>query len=126
MEKLCLEAPEFVVETDTALVLKVARTDGNPVALKLYKAGYMGNEMAGVRFLAEGQGRGAAQVYKSTSVAIVLEWLKGPLLTEIALVGNDGEAVAELAKVALCIRAAVAAKSFYCPTLEMVSAPLFR
>ncbi|MES0860936.1 aminoglycoside phosphotransferase family protein [Ruegeria sp. SCPT10] len=96
--QLTLIAP--VAETGAARVWKVLNSGGTAAALKLYHRPDRGNEAAGSEILSSWQDRGAVRILKETGTAILMEWLEGPTLGDIARRGEYGQALVTLAETA--------------------------
>ena len=86
-------------EVPRAQIWHVETQRHGQAALKLYTAGHMGNEASGFPFLAALQGP-VAQIYQVTQNAVLMEWLPGPSLGDIARNGGQAEADTALAQVA--------------------------
>ncbi len=89
-----------VAETGSAQVWKVRDPDGATAALKLYRRAHRGNEAPGTNLLIAWQDRGAVHVLKETETAILMEWLEGPTLGDIARQGEVARALDILAETA--------------------------
>ncbi len=88
------------MEVPRARIWQVETLRYGPAALKLYTSENMGNEAMGFPFLAAIKGP-AAKVYQTTPNAVLMEWLGGPSLGDIARSGEEGPADRTLAEVAV-------------------------
>ena len=93
-------APEFIAETAIARVWRVRLTDGRWAALKHYYKGRLGNEAAGLDWMAGQDPRLVARVYERRDASALIEWLAGPSLGDLARSGEDDKACALLAELA--------------------------
>ena len=89
-----------VAETGAARVWKVLDVEGIAAALKLYHRPDRGNEAPGTKILSAWQDRGAVRILKETETAILMEWLEGPTLGDIARRGEYDRALITLAETA--------------------------
>ncbi|MEP2718010.1 aminoglycoside phosphotransferase family protein [Pseudophaeobacter sp.] len=89
-----------LVEVPRARIWQVETQRYGTAALKLYTSGNMGNEAMGFPFLAAINGP-AARIYQITPDAVLMEWLDGPSLGDIARSGEEASADRTLAVVAL-------------------------
>jgi len=92
--------PHFIAETGLAYVWRVTRDDGSLAALKRYHKGARGNEAFGTAYLEAVNGRRAVHVYAQTPSMVLMEWLPGLSLGDVARAGEDMRAAHELAGVA--------------------------
>lgn len=83
----------LIAEAQHALVWKVHARDYGPAALKLYHRADRGNEAASTRLLSLWQDRGAVAIYAEAGKAVLMEWLEGPTLGDIARDGNAESAL---------------------------------
>ncbi len=90
----------LVADTGAARVWTVRRRDGSTAALKLYRRADRGNEAPGSALLARWQDRGAVTVLEEADNAILMEWLDGPSLGDIAREGRPEFALRTLAQTA--------------------------
>ena len=90
-----------VANTDAAQVWKVKTADGTNAALKLYHRPDRGNEAPGSRLLSAWQDRGAVRIFEEAGNAILMEWLDGPSLGDVA---RENQAVAALNQLAQTAR----------------------
>lgn len=97
--------PELMAQTGIATVWKVRTADGDAAALKLYRGTDMGAERHGFRLMESCAG--AAQVYRITAQAALIEWLDGPSLGDLARGGRDREASVQLVAVANALHASM-------------------
>ena len=84
LRRFGLSAPELVAETTRAIVWRVRQQNGTQAALKFYPAGHMGNETSGLTYLERVEGAGAVRVFARSTDAVVMEWLQGPSLGDLA------------------------------------------
>lgn len=93
LQEFALTRPQLVDETQIATVWRCTRSDGQPVALKLYKDAQMHNEAAGFELLLCWQGEAAAKLLgrmiNDDIAAAVIEWLEGPSLGDLCRTGQD-------------------------------------
>ena len=89
LESWSLTNPILVAETITSLVYKVERTDHTAAALKLLKPDIDGDEARGGAMLAWYAGSGAACVYGRSDEAVLMQWLDGESLGDLARSGLD-------------------------------------
>ena len=95
-----VRSPELIAETGIAKVWRVKRSDQTLAALKVYKGDDMLNEAAGVFYLQNCDGEGAAKVYQSSKNAFLMEYLDGPTLGDLSRRGDDQEAAHKLVETA--------------------------
>ncbi len=114
-----------VAETGTARVWKVLDPDDTAAALKLYHRPDRGNEAAGTEILSAWQDRVAVRILKETGTAILMEWLEGPTLGDIARRGEYGQALVTLAETAKRLHAKPTPKISGLRPLTQVFQPLF-
>lgn len=100
MASFAVSQPVFVTATDHADIWRVTRSDGSEAALKLYRDRGFGNEAFGFDYLRALQGSGAARAYARSGRAVLVEWLPGPSLGDLARDGQDRAAAQALADVA--------------------------
>ncbi len=89
----------YVADTGHAQVWKVQTANGS-AALKFYHRTDRGNEAAGTTLLKHWENRGAVQILAEAQNAVLMEWLEGPSLGDIARAGQPGIALASLADTA--------------------------
>lgn len=94
-----------VAETGLAQVWKVRHPDGVTAALKLYRRADRGNEAPGTTLLKAWHDRGAVIILKETRTAVLMEWLEGPTLGDIARRGKVDQALEGLAQTAARLHA---------------------
>jgi streptomycin 6-kinase len=82
----------------SATVWKVVVQDGSNAALKVYKQPGRGNEATGVRYLAR-MGPLAVGIRDQAGAAVLMDWLEGPTLGDVARAGEADRADAILAEV---------------------------
>jgi streptomycin 6-kinase len=102
-------------QSKIANVWKAMRGDA-PVALKIYIDGNTQDEWPGVAYIKSCAGLGAVEIYDYADGAIVMEWLDGPSLGDMARQGHDDEASVHLAATALQLHTAAKARDL--PTLQ--------
>lgn len=91
-----VSSPKLIAETGIAKVWRVKRPDQSLAALKVYKGDDMLNEAAGVVYLQNCDGEGAAKVFHSSKNAFLMEYLEGPTLGDLSRRGEDREAAHKL------------------------------
>lgn len=84
-----LADPAFVAETATSVVYRVGHAAHGPAALKLLKPGAGDDEARGGALLAWYGGHGAARVFGLAPDAVLMEWLPGETLGDVARAGRD-------------------------------------
>lgn len=89
IERWALSDPALVAETDGSFVYRADHGKYGPVALKLLKPGMGDDEARGGAMLAWFGGHGAAQVFGLAPDAVLMEWLDGESLGDIARSGQD-------------------------------------
>jgi streptomycin 6-kinase len=102
--RLKVSDPILVAQTPIAHVWKVSRDKGL-AALKVYIDGNTQDEAPGFDLLDALDGNGVARIYQRERTAVLMEWLDGPSLGDLARAGHDAQATAILAKVANTIHA---------------------
>lgn len=117
LKDFCVQAPDFVECTAIATIWKVTRKDGTKAALKIYHNGIR-SEAHGIDLLKSLEGKGVAYIYKKTSTAVLLEWLEGPSLGDLARRGQDELAALELVRTANEIHAHLGTQPPNFPKLE--------
>ncbi len=115
-----------VAETGAARVWKVRDASGADVALKLYRRENRGNEACGADLLCAWQDRGAVTILRETETAILMEWLEGPTLGDIARQGAVTEALNALAETATRLHASPQPTLQGLRPLADVMTPLFQ
>ena len=98
-ERWSLSNPTFVTETISSVIYKVESVDHGPAALKLLKPETGGDEARGGALLAWYGGHGAVRVFGRTPDAVLMEWLGGESLGDIARSGRDDLATGILSDV---------------------------
>lgn len=116
---------EPVADTDLAKVWKVKTSDGTEAALKLYRKPDRGNEAPGAQLLARWQDRGAVRVLAETGNAVLMEWLEGPSLGDIARRGDPDQACNLLAETAARLHGEPLVNRAGLKDLKEVFSPLF-
>ncbi|WP_170399700.1 aminoglycoside phosphotransferase family protein [Ruegeria arenilitoris] len=116
---------EQVADTGLAKLWKARTPDGNLAALKLYRKPDRGNEAPATQLLARWQDRGAVRVLAETGNAVLMEWLEGPSLGDIARSGQPNEACRLLAETARRLHAEPRLDPNGLKNLNAVFAPLF-
>ncbi|MCG7521225.1 aminoglycoside phosphotransferase family protein [Ruegeria sp. Ofav3-42] len=116
---------EPVADTGLAKVWKVKTSDGTEAALKLYRKPDRGNEAPGAQLLARWQDRGAVRILAETENAVLMEWLEGPSLGDIARRGDPDKACNLLAEAAGRLHAKPLVDRAGLKDLNEVFAPLF-
>lgn len=92
LERWSLHTPSPVAETATSHIFRVVRGNGLVAALKLLKPQANGDEARGGALLAWYAGHGAADVYAMDDDAVLLRWLGGGTLGDLARSGHDAMA----------------------------------
>lgn len=100
LRRFKVDDPQLVAKTSIAQVFKVRFEGEMEAALKLYQRDDMGNERTGVGFMRALDGQGCVRIYDQTENAILMEWLEGPSLSDVARRGADHEAAETLLNVA--------------------------
>lgn len=78
----------------------------------------MGGEARGAELLAAWSGRGAVDIYGDAPGILLMPWLEGPSLGDVARAGRDAEATARLAKVAQRLHTGDAPEVARLPSLD--------
>ncbi|MCM5557509.1 aminoglycoside phosphotransferase family protein [Pleomorphomonas sp. JP5] len=91
--------PVFAAETATSVIYRATAAAHGPVALKLLKPGAGDDEARGGAMLAWFGGNGAARVFGLAPDAVLMEWLDGETLGDVARAGRDDAATLILADV---------------------------
>ncbi|PKR88338.1 3'-kinase [Pleomorphomonas diazotrophica] len=99
MARWSLAAPAFVTETASSVIYRVAYANHGPAALKLLKPGAGDDEARGGALLAWYGGHGAARVFGLAPDAVLMEWLPGKTLGDLARAGRDDLATSILVDV---------------------------
>jgi streptomycin 6-kinase len=94
-----LTSPSVVTETATSVIYRATAAAHGPVALKLLKPGAGDDEAKGGAMLAWFGGHGAARVFGLAPDAVLMEWLDGETLGDVARAGRDDAATLLLADV---------------------------
>ncbi|WP_171136427.1 MULTISPECIES: aminoglycoside phosphotransferase family protein [unclassified Ruegeria] len=89
-----------IADTGHAQVWKVRTQRGQEAALKVYRRADMGNEGPGLHLLERWQDRGAVEILARAESAVLMEWLEGPSLGDIARDGAPDRAAEMLAETA--------------------------
>lgn len=100
LDRFNIAQPEHVADTPIASVWRVTRADGTLACLKAYKNDDMRDEVPGFDLLAAQGGQGAVRLYQRQGAAILMEWLDGPSLGDMARAGDDAQATRLLGAVA--------------------------
>ncbi len=100
LDRFGVRDPELIAETGIAKVWHVRQKDGTPAALKLYKDGDEKDEAPGLTLLAALNGTAAVRILGRAPGAVLMEYLSGQSLGDMARAGDDLEATAHLAAVA--------------------------
>jgi len=117
---------EPVADTGLATLWKARMHDGELAALKLYRKPDRGNEAAGTLLLARWQDRGAVRVFAEAGNAVLMEWLDGPSLGDVARTGDADSACRSLAVAARRLHAEPQVDPTGLTHLNAVFGPLFR
>ncbi|WP_425078429.1 aminoglycoside phosphotransferase family protein [Ruegeria denitrificans] len=124
LDRWDLLLPEPVAETGHAKVWKVLSKHG-PAALKVYRRQDRGNEALGAALLDTWRDRGAVAILIEARNAVLMEWLDGPFLGDIARSGRHDDAVTILAKTASRLHRGTVTRLVGLKPLDRVFAPLF-
>ncbi|NOD77287.1 MULTISPECIES: aminoglycoside phosphotransferase family protein [unclassified Ruegeria] len=119
-----LRQPELVAETGQVRVWKVLSKHG-PAALKLYRTQDRGNEAPGSALLNAWRDRGAVRIFNEERNAVLMEWLDGPSLGDIARSGRPDDATRILAETATRLHGKPTARVQGLRPLGQVFTPLF-
>ena len=114
-----------VAQTGHAAVWKVETTKGAPAALKIYRRTDRGNEAPGANLLHIWNDRGGVALLQEDESAILMEWLDGPSLGDLARSGDLDKAVAMLAETARALHNEPTGFVSGLAPLDKVIAPLF-
>ncbi|WP_299887344.1 aminoglycoside phosphotransferase family protein [uncultured Ruegeria sp.] len=114
-----------VADTGAARVWKVQQADGTHAALKLYRRADRGNEAPGTQLLSAWRDRGAVRILEVAENAVLMEWLDGPTVGDIARSGQPDKAVQSLADTARCLHHRPMIDCAGLKPLALVFAPLF-
>lgn len=125
LTRLGLADPEPLAQTAGAHLWRVRRADGTPVVLKLHKRADRGNEAAGAALLRAWADRGAVRILAEDGPAVVMEWLDGPSLVEVAITAPK-RATRTLAQVAHRLHHAPILVDLDLPPLSQVLDPLLQ
>lgn len=110
--------PKLIAETGIAKIWRVKRCDQSFAALKIYKGKDMLNEAAGVIYLQNCNGEGAARVFQSGENAFLMEYLDGPTLGDLTRSGDDHKAAHILVDTANRLRQALFDRTYDWPKLS--------
>lgn len=89
IERWALSHPTFIVETTSSVIYRVEDVDHGPAALKLLKPEADGDEARGGALLAWYSGHGAVKLFGASPDAVLMEWLNGESLGDLARSGCD-------------------------------------
>ncbi len=92
IERWTLSNPTLIAETARSVIYKVEGVDHGPAALKLLKPETDGDEARGGALLAWYAGLGAVKVFGIAPDAVLMEWLEGESLGDLARSGGDDTA----------------------------------
>lgn len=118
LDEFNVRSPELITETDIAHIWRVKRSDQSPAVLKVYKGNDMLNEAAGVVYLQNCNGVGAAKVFQSSKNAFLMEYLDGPTLGDLSRGGDDRKAAHILVETAQRLRQVQFDQSYAWPKLS--------
>lgn len=124
LKRLALRDPEPLTETAGASLWTVRQADGTRGVLKLHKRADRGNEAAGSALLKAWNDRGAVGILAEDGPAVVMEWLDGPSLTDVAVNNDPKHAVLMLAEVGQRLHETSLQIAVEMPNLHEVLAPL--
>ncbi len=105
LRRFQVDQPNLVAETPIAQVFKVRVQGTGVAALKLYRRDDMANERLGVGFMKALDGQGCVRIYDQTENAVLMEWLNGPSLSDMARGGADDQAAKTLVDIAVQLHA---------------------
>ncbi|SLN36100.1 Aminoglycoside/hydroxyurea antibiotic resistance kinase [Falsiruegeria litorea R37] len=125
LTRLGLADPEPLAETVGARLWRVRQTDGTQAVLKLHKRADRGNEAAGAALLRAWTDRGAVRILTEAGPAVVMEWLDGPSLANVAI-QDPKRAAQTLAHVSRRLHRDPVQIDRDLPRLSLVLAPLLR
>ncbi|MBY5932904.1 phosphotransferase [Tateyamaria omphalii] len=100
LAQFAVTEPEHVADTPIASIWRVKRADGTLACLKRYKDDDLRDEAPGFDLLTAQAGLGAVRIYQRHEAAILMEWLDGPSLGDMARNGDDAGATRILGEVA--------------------------
>lgn len=92
IERWTLANPVVVAETAGSVICRAESVDHGPVALKLLKPEADGDEARGGALLVWFAGFGAVKVFDIAPDAVLMEWLEGESLGDLARSGHDAAA----------------------------------
>lgn len=113
-----------VADTGHAQVWKVQTASG-PAALKLYHRMHRGNEAAGADLMRLWQDRGAVRILAEAENAVLMEWLEGQSLGDMARAEQPDSALQMLAETARRLHRTPVVQCAGLKPLHKVFAPLF-
>ncbi|MEX0350699.1 MAG: aminoglycoside phosphotransferase family protein [Paracoccaceae bacterium] len=125
LRRLNLSHPHPLGTSPIAKVWQVTQAGGTKAALKLYSRADRANEGPGIALLRAWADRGAAQVLVDDGPVLLLEFLDGPLLGDLARSGEDVRAAEILADTAARLHRRPVPSVPDLPRLEAIIAPLF-
>lgn len=99
IERWSLSNPTLVTETASSVIYRVEGADHGPAALKLLKLEVNGDEARGGALLAWYAGLGAVKVFGTAPDAVLMEWLDGESLGDLARASQDDRATGILCDV---------------------------
>lgn len=94
-----LRHPKFVIETASSVIFRVEGVGSASAALKLLKPEAGGDEARGGALLDWYAGHGAVKVLGTARNAVLMEWLEGSSLGDLARSGDDETATSILCEV---------------------------
>lgn len=89
VERWTLSNPALLAETAGSVIYRVDDVERGPAVLKLLKPDTGGDEVQGGALLAWYGGHGAAKVFGVAPDAVLMEWLDGESLGDVARSGRD-------------------------------------
>lgn len=124
MAQFGLADPLPLAQTAIAGLWQVRRSDGSAAVLKHYLRPDRGNEAAGTALLSAWADRGAVHILEETDTTVLMEYLEGPSLGDIARSGAPDHALRLLADTASRLHAAPVASVPGLQPLAQVFEPL--
>ncbi|WIY25087.1 aminoglycoside phosphotransferase family protein [Parasedimentitalea psychrophila] len=103
MARWQLTSPENLSKTPIAQLWRVRQANGTLAVLKVYRQASRGNEAAGAALLNAWSKKGAVRIFKDSRSALLMEWLDGPSLGDIARAGDAPRADQLLCDTARCL-----------------------
>ncbi|MEW2916567.1 aminoglycoside phosphotransferase family protein [Ruegeria sp. ANG10] len=117
---------EPVTNTGLAMLWKVMTPDGALAILKLYRRPDRGNEAPAAQLLERWKDRGGVEIIAEAGNAVLMDWLEGPSLGDVARRGDVDRACSALARAARRLHAKPPVDPTGLSVLNAVFAPLFQ